>query len=102
MRVFIDQEVEATADRAVKVALVLMVFIAVIGLFLADGPVPLQVNHTGWVSHVPKIVAAVVYPVAGGLAATLTGSSAPWVRWLGRTLVYFFVVFEGLAFVSAA
>ena len=102
MRVFIDQKVEASTDRAMDVAIVAIVLVALIGLFTADGPVPLQVDEGGFTSRVPALVAAIVYPACGLLLRMARLSSAPWVRWLGRTLIVFILCFEVLAFASAS
>ena len=102
MRVFIDQRVEEIADRAVDIAVVLAALIGVAGLVVVDGYVPLQVNEDGFTSFVPALVAAIVYPACGLLGRSLHTSSAPWIRWLGRTVVYFLVVFQGLAYASVA
>ena len=102
MKVLIDQKVEAIADRCMDLAIVALAVIAVVGLFLVDDPVALQVNETGFTSRVPAIVAAVVYPGCGLLLRVVRRSPAPWVRWLVRTIAFLLVPFELLAFANAA
>ena len=102
MKVFIDQKVEAIADRSVDVAIVLMFAIGVVGLFLAEGPVALQFDEDGFASRVPPVVAAVVYPACGLLLRTGRRHPAPWVRWLARTIVFFLVAFQAIAVANAA
>ena len=101
MKVFIDQKVEAIADRSVDVAVILMIVIGVVGLFMAEEPVALQIDEGGFTSRVPPIVAAVVYPACGLLLRTGRRHPAVWVRWLARTIAYLLLVFQAFAVANA-
>ena len=102
MQVFIDQKVEALADRAVDIAIALMLAIGIAGLFMINEAIPLQIDENGFTSRVPAIVAAIVYPLCGLICRTGRRSSAPWVRWLGRTVAYLLLAFQGFAYASVA
>ncbi len=101
MRLFyVGEGIEEAADRAVNLAIALIVAVAFVGLFMVDGRVPLQFSFSneGWVSFVPKVVAAIVYPLGAFLVSTLRYSSLPPVRWLARVVVFLIVVVGILAF----
>src|SRR5687768_12600931 len=98
----LNPDVEERFDRMSLGLLMAMVAVGILGALVADRPVGLQVNETGFVTRVPAWVAMVVFPGLGYFIRKVTiGSSTPFIRWLGRSLIVFLLVFEIAAFAAA-
>lgn len=97
---YVGEGIEEAADRAVNLAVAIIAAVALVGLVMVDGQVPLQYSFSGdgWVNFVPKVVAAVVYPVGAFLVSLLRHRPLPWVRWLARFVVVVIMVVGVLAF----
>lgn len=90
-------------DKWTTLAVVAMGVIGLLGAIFAEHDVPLQFDSDGYTSFVRPLFAALAYPFAGAITLLLTRESpVPWVRWLGRILIPFLLVFEVMAFLHAS
>jgi hypothetical protein len=98
-----DRTTGTSGGRWISAVVMVMVGFGLLGAILAEDEVPLQFNSGGYTSFVHPLLAAVVFPLSGYVTLLFTqGSFMPWIRWLGRILVVFLLIFEVLAFLHAS
>ena len=103
MKALLRPDFEDRGQRLTDLATLAIVLVGLIGIFTAETEVPLQFDNHGWSSSAPAVWAAVIYTFfALFFRVAALPSSHPYVRWFGRVMIVFLLVFETVAVLHAS